>query len=111
MSSDAVKIIFLGGTGEVGRNMLAVESRGEILVIDCGLSFPTEEMLGVDLVLPDFSYLKERRDQVRGVILTHGHEDHVGALSWFLREIDVPVFGTALTLGIARRRLQEHGVR
>lgn len=111
MSSDAVKIIFLGGTGEVGRNMLAVESRGEILVIDCGLSFPTEEMLGVDLVLPDFSYLKERRDQVRGVILTHGHEDHVGALSWFLREIDVPVYGTPLTLGIARRRLQEHGVR
>lgn len=111
MSSDAVKIIFLGGTGEVGRNMLAVESGGEILVIDCGLSFPTEEMLGVDLVLPDFSYLKERKDQVRGVILTHGHEDHVGALSWFLREIDVPVYGTALTLGIARRRLQEHGVR
>ncbi len=111
MSSDAVKIIFLGGTGEVGRNMLAVESLGEILVIDCGLSFPTEEMLGVDLVLPDFSYLKERREQVRGVILTHGHEDHVGALSWFLREIDVPVYGTSLTLGIARRRLQEHGVR
>lgn len=111
MSSNAVRIIFLGGTGEVGRNMLAVESRGEILVIDCGLSFPTEEMLGVDLVLPDFTYLKERKEMVRGIVLTHGHEDHVGALSWFLREIDVPVYGTPLTLGIARRRLQEHGVK
>ena len=91
--------------------MLAIESMGEILVIDCGLSFPTEEMLGVDLVLPDFTYLKERREMVRGIVLTHGHEDHVGALSWFLREIDVPVYGTPLTLGIARRRLQEHGVK
>ncbi len=104
------KVVFLGGVGEIGRNMLAVESDGRILVIDCGLSFPNEEMLGVDLVLPDFSYLRADPQACEGVLLTHGHEDHVGALSWFLRDFDVPVFGTPLTLGIARRRLDEYGV-
>ncbi len=102
--------MFLGGLGEVGRNMMVLESSGRLLVIDCGLSFPTEEMLGVDLVLPDFSYVSERADSCEGVVLTHGHEDHVGALSWFLRAVDVPVYGTPLTLGIARRRLDEFGV-
>jgi ribonuclease J len=97
--------------GEIGRNMLAVESRRAILVIDCGLSFPTDEMLGVDLVLPDFKYVEERAEACVGVVLTHGHEDHVGALSWFLRAVEVPVFGTPLTLGIARRRLDEAGVK
>ncbi len=91
--------------------MLAVEHDGKILVIDCGLSFPNEEMLGVDLVLPDFSYITERATDCVGVLLTHGHEDHVGALAWFLKEVDVPVYGTPLTLGIARRRLEEHGVK
>ena len=104
------KIVFLGGMGEIGRNMLAVEADGRILVIDCGLSFPNEEMLGVDLVLPDFSYLRERSDACQGVLLTHGHEDHVGALSWFLREFELPVYGTPLTLGIARRRIDEYGI-
>ncbi|MGH2735671.1 MAG: ribonuclease J, partial [Actinomycetota bacterium] len=104
------RVIFLGGIGEIGRNMMAVESEGRILAIDCGLSFPNDEMLGVDLVLPDFSYISERADDCVGVLLTHGHEDHVGALSWFLRSVDVPVYGTPLTLGIARRRLEEHGV-
>lgn len=105
------RIIFLGGIGEIGRNMLALEHENKILVIDCGLSFPNEEMLGVDLVLPDFSYITERADQCVGVLLTHGHEDHVGALAWFLPKVDVEVFGTPLTLGIARRRLEEHGVK
>jgi ribonuclease J len=104
------RIVFLGGMGEIGRNMIAVEDDEALLVIDAGLSFPTDEMPGVDLVLPDFSYVKERADKCAGVLLTHGHEDHVGALSWFLQDIDVPVFGTALTLGIARRRLDEHNV-
>ncbi len=90
--------------------MFAVESEGRILVIDAGLSFPSEEMLGIDLVLPDFTYLKDRRDRCEGVILTHGHEDHVGALTWFLRDVDVPVYGTALTLGMARKRLDEFGI-
>ncbi|CAN5762308.1 ribonuclease J [soil metagenome] len=105
------RVIFLGGIGEIGRNMLAVEHENKILVIDCGLSFPNEEMLGVDLVLPDFSYITERADQCVGVLLTHGHEDHVGALAWFLPKVDVEVFGTPLTLGIARRRLEEHGIK
>jgi ribonuclease J len=104
------RIVFLGGLGEVGRNMFAVESSGRILVVDCGLSFPNEEMLGVDLVLPDFTWIADRADAVDGVILTHGHEDHVGALSWFLREVPVPVYGTPLTLGMARRRLSEFDV-
>lgn len=104
-------MIFLGGLGEVGRNMFAVEKNGSIIVIDAGLSFPSDEMLGIDLVLPDFSYLSERAGDVLGVILTHGHEDHVGALSWFLRAVPVPVHGTPLTLGLARRRLDEFGVK
>ncbi len=111
LAHDAARVIFLGGVGEVGRNMTAIEADGRILVIDTGLSFPNEEMLGVDLVLPDFSYLKERADQCVGVVLTHGHEDHVGALSWFLRDIDVAVYGTPLTLGMARKRLDESGIK
>jgi ribonuclease J len=105
------RVIFLGGLGEVGRNMFAVESQGSIIVIDAGLSFPSDEMLGIDLVLPDFTYLAERADDVLAVVLTHGHEDHVGALSWFLRDVPVPVYGTPLTLGLARRRLDEFGVK
>jgi ribonuclease J len=91
--------------------MIAVEVDERILIIDAGLSFPNDEMLGVDLVLPDFSYVTERADRCEAVVLTHGHEDHVGALSWFLREVDVPVYGTPLTLGIAQRRLNEFGVK
>ena len=91
--------------------MLAIESGGRILVIDAGISFPTEEMLGVDLVLPDFTYLKERRSACDAVVLTHGHEDHVGALTWFLKEIPIPVYGTPLTLGLARKRLDEWGMQ
>ncbi len=109
--SELARVLFLGGLGEIGRNMFAIEDRGEILVVDCGLSFPNEEMLGVDLVLPDFSYVVERADMCVGVVLTHGHEDHVGALSWFLRDVKAPVFGTPLTLGLARRRLDEAGIQ
>ena len=101
------RVAFLGGLGEIGRNMIAVECGGRVMVIDTGLSFPNEEMLGIDLVLPDFSWVVERADRCEGVVLTHGHEDHVGALGWFLQEVDVPVYGTPLTLGIARRRLDE----
>jgi ribonuclease J len=108
--SSSTKVVFLGGVGEIGRNMIVVTSSGKLLVIDAGLSFPTEEMLGVDLVLPDWSFVSERAKDCVGVVLTHGHEDHVGALSWFLRDVDVPVYGTALTLGIARRRLDEYGI-
>jgi len=106
--NNPARVVFLGGLGEIGRNMIAVESSGRVLVIDCGLSFPTEEMLGVDLVLPDFAYLEDR--DIEAVVLTHGHEDHVGALAWFLQRCPAPVYGTPLTLGIARRRLEEQDV-
>jgi ribonuclease J len=108
--SSTTRVVFLGGVGEIGRNMIVVESSRKLLVIDAGLSFPTEEMLGVDLVLPDWSFVSDRARDCVGVVLTHGHEDHVGALSWFLRDVDAPVYGTPLTLGIARRRLDEYGI-
>lgn len=108
--SRGTRVVFLGGLGEIGRNMFAVEADGALLVLEAGLSFPNDEMLGVDLVLPDFSYVSERADRCAGIVLSHGHEDHVGALSWLLKEVDAPVYGTPLTLGIARRRLDEWGV-
>src|SRR5678815_4650298 len=105
------RIIPLGGLGEVGKNMTVFEADGTSLVLDAGLAFPRDEHLGVDLILPDFSYLRDRRDRVRAVILTHAHEDHVGALPYLLREVRVPeVWGTRLTLGLAQSRLDEHGL-
>jgi len=110
MSDDQMQIIPLGGLGEFGMNTMAVRHNGHIVVIDAGLMFPREEMLGVDLVVPDFTYLLGHKDEVRAVILTHGHEDHVGALPYLLKELPVPVFGTPLTLGFARGRLEESGL-
>ncbi len=102
-----VKIIPLGGLGEIGKNLMLLESGPDAIVIDCGLSFPEEDMPGVDLVIPDISYLLGRKDRLRAIILTHGHEDHVGALPYVLKDINVPVYGTRLTLGLARRKLDE----
>ena len=104
----AVRLIPLGGLGEIGLNMMLVESGPHILAVDCGLLFPDDEMPGVDFAIPDFTYLREHRDAFRAVMLTHGHEDHIGALSYLLREFSVPVYGTALTLAIARHRLAEN---
>ncbi len=106
----SVRVTFLGGLGEIGRNCAAVEIDGKVALIDCGLMFPEEHMLGIDLVLPDFSWLVERRDDVVCVILTHGHEDHVGALSYFLAEINVPVYGTKLSVELAGSRVKENGI-
>jgi ribonuclease J len=105
------RLAFLGGVGEVGRNMAALELDGRILVIDAGLSFPEAEMPGIDLVLPDFQHLRDNRDRVHAVVLTHGHEDHVGSLPYLLREFSLPVFGTRLTLALLEGKLEEHGVR
>lgn len=107
-AAGATRIVFLGGAGEIGRNMTLFEHDGKILIVDVGLMFPTEEMLGVDLVLPDFQYVRDRAKQVIGVFLTHGHEDHIGGLAYLLRDIDVPIYGAALTLGILRAKLEEH---
>jgi len=104
-----LRIVPLGGVGEIGKNMLALEIGNDILVVDSGLMFPDEEMLGIDLVIPDIRYLKERRARVRGMLLTHGHEDHVGALPYVLRDLpDLPIYGTKLTLGLLRTKLREH---
>lgn len=102
-----VHITFLGGLGEIGRNCAALELEGSILLIDCGLMFPNDDMLGIDLVLPDFSWLIERAADVVGCVVTHGHEDHIGALSYLLRELPMPIYGTELSLGLARGRIEE----
>ena len=102
-----VSLSFLGGLGEIGRNCAVLEAGGKLALIDCGLMFPEEEMLGVDLVLPDFSWVVDRRRDVACVVLTHGHEDHVGALAYFLRQVPVPVYGTPLTVELARSRVEE----
>jgi ribonuclease J len=111
VNGETLRIIPLGGVGEVGKNMTVFELGGEIVVVDSGLAFPRDEHLGVDLILPDVGYLAERRDRVRAVILTHAHEDHVGALPYLLREVRVPeVWATRLTLGLAQSKLDEHGL-
>ena len=101
----------LGGLDEIGKNMTAVRGGSGILLVDAGMAFPDEEMPGIDLVLPDFSYLRQNADEIRGILLTHGHEDHVGALPYVLREFQVPVYGTRLTLGLVRSKLQEFGIK
>lgn len=106
----SVSVTFLGGLGEIGRNCAALEVEGRILLIDVGLMFPEEEMLGVDLVFPDWSWLVDRKKDVEAVVLTHGHEDHMGALAYFLRDINVPVYGTRLAVELARGRIEELGV-
>ncbi len=105
-----VRVTFLGGLGEIGRNCASLEVDGKIALIDCGIMFPEEDMLGVDLVLPDWSWLVERSGDVRCVVLTHGHEDHVGSLAYFLQDINVPVFGTEFSVAMARGRVEELGV-
>src|SRR5207244_596131 len=106
------RLVFLGGVGEIGRNMACLELGGRTLLIDVGLSFPRDEMPGVDLVLPDFEYLRASFDRLQAAVLTHGHEDHIGALPYLLRELDrLPVYGTPLTLALLEGKLEEHGVR
>ncbi len=105
-----VKITFLGGLGEIGRNCACIEVDDRIMLIDCGLMFPDLDMLGVDLVLPDFSYLYDNADRIEGCIATHGHEDHTGGLAFLLRDVSFPIYGSALTLGLARNRIEEAGL-
>jgi ribonuclease J len=113
MSAAKLRVLPLGGLGEIGKNMTVVEYRGRIVVVDTGLMFPTAEMLGIDLVLPDFSYLRERAEDIEAIVLTHGHEDHVGALPYVLREIGNPpvIYGGLLTIGMVRSKLDEHKLK
>lgn len=105
-----LQVIPLGGLGEIGKNMTVIRYEDEIILVDAGLMFPTEDMLGIDLVIPDIQFLIDNKEMVKAIVLTHGHEDHIGALPYVMRELDVPVYGTPLTLGILRGRLEERGV-
>ena len=115
MSKDkktGVKIVFLGGVDGIGMNCTAFEYGNDVIIVDCGVAFPEDDMLGVDLVIPEFTYLEQNRDKIRGLLITHGHEDHIGAVPYFLLKFpNVPVFATRLTLGIIEGKLQEHGIR
>ncbi len=103
-----LKVIPLGGLGEIGLNMMVIEHGPDLLIVDAGLMFPNDYMPGIDLVIPDFTYIRENKEKIRAIILTHGHEDHIGAIPFFLKEFPVPVFGTSFTLGLLRAKLKEH---
>ncbi|MBQ2694139.1 MAG: ribonuclease J [Clostridia bacterium] len=105
-----VKIAFLGGLNEVGKNMTLYEYNDDMFLVDCGLAFPDPEMLGVDLVIPDFSYVERNKDKIKGIVITHGHEDHIGGLAYLLKVANVPVYGTKLTIGLIQGKLKEHGL-
>src|ERR1700761_6727465 len=108
MADRKLQVIPLGGLGEFGMNSMAVRYGDDIIVIDAGMMFPDAELMGVDIVTPDFTYLEQNREHVRGLVLTHGHEDHIGAIPFLLAQIDIPVYGTAFTLALVERRLEEH---
>ena len=105
-----LKIFALGGLNEIGKNMYVYEYAGEILVVDCGVAFPDDDMLGIDLVIPDISYLKKHKNRIRGFVITHGHEDHIGALPYVLKEVNAPIFATKLTAGVIKKKLEEHNL-
>ena len=109
-NSGKLKIIPLGGLEQIGMNITAFEYEDSIVVVDCGLSFPEDDMLGIDLVIPDITYLKDNYQKIKGFVITHGHEDHIGALPYVLKEINVPIYATKLTIGLIENKLKEHNL-
>ena len=105
-----LKIIPIGGMNEIGKNITAFEYGGDILVVDCGMAFPDDSMFGVDCVIPDMTYLINTKDKVKGIVITHGHEDHIGSIAYLLKSVNVPVYGTRLSLGLIEQKLKEHGI-
>ena len=108
--AEQLKIIPLGGLNEIGKNMTVYEYGGEIIVVDCGMAFPGDDMYGIDCVIPDVSYLVKHKNRIRGMFITHGHEDHIGAVPYILKKVNIPIYCTRLTAGLIRLKLEEHGL-
>src|SRR5215831_10410470 len=110
MTDQTLEVVPLGGLGEFGMHMMAFRSNGSIIVVDSGIMFPDDELLGVDIIVPDITYLLENKSEVRGIFLTHGHEDHIGALPFILPYLNVPVYGSTFTMGLVKNKLDQHGL-
>ena len=107
---DSIKIIPLGGLEEIGKNITVFEYNNEAIIVDCGLAFPEDDMLGVDIVIPDFTYIEKNIDRIKGLVITHGHEDHIGSIPYLLKKVNVPIYSTAFTIGLINSKLKEHNL-